>query len=143
MRASFHYKRFWADCKATRRARGWSQKQVGAEFGVGGSAVSRWEANKHAEEPVKLILSLCYLYDLNPLNYYKVTEEPALHTKKLFADDIQSWPHDFAMGEHFYMPEDETLIDWSKTRQLPGELAEVFHTEIGWIIDPRPSVERS
>lgn len=86
MKTKFRYKDFWRDCRAAREARGWSRAVVGKQFGVGGSAVAKWEANKLVREDLWRIMDLCLLYDFDIYHYYEVIERPSIAKKRLIED---------------------------------------------------------
>lgn len=138
MKAKFLYKKFWQDCRAAREQRGWSRAAVGKELGVGGSAVAKWEANKLMREDMWRIMAMCVLYDFDVYNYYEVKERPTLKQKRLIEDKTLTryepkQGYDIEYNEAL----DYEFIAWDHVRHAPDGTPEVFHTEIGWVADPR------
>jgi transcriptional regulator with XRE-family HTH domain len=107
MHARFDWNHFWTTVREARRSRNLSQRQVGEEFRVGGSAVGYWERKKPAVYGGKF-LSLCFIFDLDPYAFYTIEKGAAWQQPKLIdvSHEAQSWPEDFQMpprvnGEYF------------------------------------------
>lgn len=83
MQATFEAKKFWMDFKLARVRRDLTQKEVGAEFGVGEPAVSQWE-NQHRTPSAVKFLTLCKAFDLNPLDYIKIDMPAVWMQQQLF-----------------------------------------------------------
>jgi transcriptional regulator with XRE-family HTH domain len=79
----FNAELFWEDVRAARTARRLSQKTVGREFGVGGSAVGQWERSKRTPSAVKF-LALCTAFELEPSVYGTLISFPAWANKNMF-----------------------------------------------------------
>lgn len=138
MKAKFLYSKFWKDCRAAREQRGWSRAAVGKELGVGGSAVAKWEANKLKREDMWRILAMCVIYDFDVYNYYEVIDRPKLVQKPLIEDKkLTRYEPKQNYDIEYDATLDEGLIAWDHVRHGEDGTPEVFHTEIGWIIDPR------
>ena len=94
MRYGFKKTQFAHDIRMARISRQLTQKQVGEEFGVGGSTISNWERPK-GTVPAHRLLALCYLFDLNPSKYFSIYEEPLIQREKMLSfDDSHSWRPD-------------------------------------------------
>lgn len=106
MRYGFKKTQFAYDIRLARITRRLTQKQVGKEFGVGGSSISNWEAPK-GTVPAHRFLALCYLFDLNPTKYFSLYEEAECRQEKLIEfDDSRAW-----QGDIESMPELEPELE--------------------------------
>lgn len=138
MKAKFLYSKFWRDCRAAREARGWSRAAVGKELGVGGSAVAKWEANKLKREDMWRILAMCVIYDFDVYNYYEVIERPKLVQKRLIEDKTLTRyePKIEEIVDDWQSFDQELNVDWNNFRYDEDNRREVWHRELGWILDP-------
>lgn len=121
MQATFEAKKFWMDFKLARVRRDLTQKEVGAEFGVGEPAVSQWE-NQHRTPSAVKFLTLCKAFDLNPLDYIKIDMPAVWMQQQLF--DLEELDHRNAgvgTSETVYRTKKEPLIS---TSAAPTEINE-------------------
>jgi transcriptional regulator with XRE-family HTH domain len=133
----FNAELFWEDVRAARTARRLSQKTVGLEFGVGGSAVGQWERSKRTPSAVKF-LALCTAFELEPSVYGTLISFPAWANQNMFdreklkslarvkAPQLQETPY----------ANYGAMIDWNNFRYDENNNREVWHREIGWVLDP-------
>lgn len=138
MKAKFLYSKFWKDCRAAREQRGWSRAAVGKELGVGGSAVAKWEANKLKREDMWRILAMCVIYDFDVYHYYEVIESPKLVQKRLIEDKTLTRyePKIEEVSDDWQSVDQDLNVDWNNFRYDEDNRREVWHRELGWILDP-------
>lgn len=140
---NFRWPEFWDHVRGARATQHLSQVQLGKRIGVGGSRFSQLE-KKQKPINAERFLILCRVLFLEPDMYLEELHDDQPEQMRFAELAGVEIPHDDYITGRYFMPGvDDDFIVWEKTRKLEGELAEVFHTEIGWIIDPRPLEYRS
>ena len=136
MYMTFEAELFWEDFRAARRAKGLSQKTVGREFGVGGSAVGQWESKKRVPSADKF-LALCSAMELEPSAYGTLVSFPAWANQNMFdKEKLKSMARYKPSGQPAAVVSYGDMIDWNNFRYTEDDTREVWHRELGWVIDP-------
>lgn len=90
---NFDFPRWASHIRSRRRTQKMTTRGMGKAIGLSGSQYSRWE-NMKSMPTVPDFLYICWMHDLNPMDYFL----PPVHVKKtelmLIAAEMRDWKSD-------------------------------------------------